>query len=59
MLNAKELEKSLLAAGHKIVPDTLSKEELRYYDTHHFGKAAPIENLTIGGGKDATLKGGL
>lgn len=47
MLNAKELEKSLLAAGHTIVPDTLSKEELRYYDKHHFGKAAPIENLTL------------
>lgn len=47
MLNAKELEKNLLAAGHRIVPDTLSKEELHYYDTHHFGKAASIENITL------------
>lgn len=40
MLDAKELKKSLEAAGHKIVEDTLSKEELHYYDTHHFGKCA-------------------
>ena len=43
MLDEEELRKNLIAAGHKIVDDTLSKEELHYYDTHHFGRSTKEE----------------